>query len=139
MSEHEPILIHTIPGPLPPVPDYLIRRRPEIETAEVLGLDDRVQGVQKLAVDSFSETIDLLAECASTEVDIVTRGLLLKKTMVNERINPELYYENREAIAELVNTVVIGAFAKGYKAALEDNNIHGDQAKQEFEEPETIQ
>lgn len=27
--EHEPILIHTIPGPLPPVPESLIRLRPE--------------------------------------------------------------------------------------------------------------
>lgn len=28
-KEHQPIFVHTIPGPLPAVPDYLIRRRPE--------------------------------------------------------------------------------------------------------------
>lgn len=33
--ENEPFLVKTIPGPLPPVPSYLIRRRKEFEESSV--------------------------------------------------------------------------------------------------------
>lgn len=97
----------------------------ELDQPRTVNIHEKIQEWQERATSSFSGTIDLLAESASTEVSAGYRGILRKTVDVSIAVNRDLYDENRSALTEMIELVVKRSFIAGYLTALEDSGVEG--------------